>query len=147
MKRFTLSLIVLALVGVPRALLALDDWDRAVDIAVCYQGAAYSSAEAHVKKLLEAHQLNGIILEFYHDKDGKMEMVSLEHKPEGFLILVQDNTVAAARKLLQKERSHGLKIDLLHRSLFFPERNKKEFILKNGSWDAPNSDYKPVPKA
>ena len=145
MKSRTSFLVALAVVLVPHISCALDDWDRAVDIAVCYQGPAYAAAEARVKTLLEAQQLNGIILEFYYDKDGKMEMVSLEHKPEGFLILVKDNTVTAARKLLQKERSHGLKIDLLHRSLFFPERNKKEFILKNGSWDAPKSEYKSMP--
>ncbi len=145
MKRCALFLIAFAVVVVPPVACPLDDWDRAVDVAVCFQGPAYRAVEAHVKQLLETHQLDGIILEFYHDKEGKMQMVSLQDKPEGFLILVRDDTVAAARKLLRTERSHGLKIDLLHHSLFFPERNKKEFIRKNGSWDAPNSDYKPVP--
>jgi hypothetical protein len=145
MKRCALFLIAFAVFAVPPISWALDDWDRAVDVAVCYRGPADRATEAHVKKLLEAHQLNGIILEFHYDKRGKMQMVSLQDKPDGFLILVRDDTVTAARKLLRKERSHGLKIDLLHRSLFFPERNKKEFILKNGSWDAPNSDYKPAP--
>ncbi len=121
---------------------ALDDWGEAVDVAVCHQRAAYKETAARVQKLVKSHQLNGIILEFHHDKDGNLDMVSGSERPEGFLVLVQDETVHAARKLLRAEIAAGLQVTLLHRSLFFPERNTKEFIRKNGSWDSPDLEWR-----
>ena len=39
---------------------------------------------------------------------------------------------------MRAEIKAGLRLIMLHRSLFFPYRNTKEFIRKNGSWDSPD---------
>ncbi len=137
-RTFILSLTALVLLVTADRLAALDDWGEAVDVAACYRGTAFQQAADRVEQLVKSHRLNGIILEFRHDKDGKVDMVSNQNQPEGFLVLVQDDTVRAARKLLRAEIAAGLRITLLRRSLFFPERNTKQFIRRNGSWDSPD---------
>lgn len=120
---------------------ALDDWGEAVDVAVRYQGRGYKKAAARAEQLLKTHQINGFVAEFCHDKDGEIREVSFQDKPEGFVVLVKDDVVQATRKLLRADIAAGLQVTLLHRSAFYPYRNTREFIRKNGSWDARNLAY------
>ena len=119
---------------------AIDEWGEAVDIAVCHPRGTYRKTLARAEQWVKAHNLNGFVMEFYHDENGQVQDAPEWVKPEGFLVVVKDVTVPEARKLLAAEIACGLRIRLLHRSIFFPERNTQKFICRNGSWDAPDLD-------
>ena len=103
---------------------ALDDWDRAVDIAVCFNGPNFKRTSNEVDALFSEGKLTGLKLDFKKDKKGKPDMIAPNEKPDGFLIMVRDDNVEKAREVLKEEISKGLKVKMLNQSLFFPERNK-----------------------
>ena len=140
-KLAAILLVVSTLLAATGHLLALDDWGEAVDVAVRYPGRGYKKAAARAEQLLKTNQINGFVAEFCYGKDGEVHEASFQDKPEGFVVLVKDDAVQVARKLLRAEITAGLQVTLLHHSVFYPYRNTKEFIRKNGSWEARDLAY------